>query len=156
MESFFSAVATSLKRGLYGRQIPVNFAKFFRTTVYRTSLGDCFWSYWIIIYRSEEKSWFDFKEIFINCYCQYPLKENFPWKSKWSNFIRWNWRHLKGDINFSEWSFSIRFSRKIFFKRKLTLNLTVKSMYRVITKKSSIHVVILFLIHFVPYTLENT
>ena len=24
-------------------------------------------------------------------YGQFPLKENFPWKSKWSNFIGWNW-----------------------------------------------------------------
>ena len=25
---------------------------------------------------------------------QFPLKENFPWKSKWANFIAWNLRHI--------------------------------------------------------------
>ena len=26
-------------------------------------------------------------------------KKNFPWKSEWSNFVGWNWRHPKGKID---------------------------------------------------------
>ena len=47
---------------------------------------------------------------------QFPFKENFSWKSKWRNFIGWNWRHLS--INEIV---SVRFPRNVFVKRKLRL-----------------------------------
>ena len=55
---------------------------------------------------------------------QFLLKENFPWKSKWSNFNGWDWHTLKVTsvssnkmATFTKW---FRFPLKIFFKRNLT------------------------------------
>ena len=48
-------------------------------------------------------------------YDQFPLEENVMWKSKWSNFKGWNWRHLKGDINFNQWYCFVKIFLKINF-----------------------------------------
>ena len=40
--------ATSLKKKMWYKYFPVNFAKFSKDLFYRTPLDDCFWTYWKI------------------------------------------------------------------------------------------------------------
>ena len=73
---FFNKVAglkppTLLKKRLWHRCFPVNFAKFLRTPLYRTPLDDCFWSMLtkynhILVQNSPKYRWGIFLSAFLS------------------------------------------------------------------------------------------
>ena len=44
-----------------------------------------------LFFKVRKQAKFNLIEVNIMSKGQFPLKENYPWKSKWSNFIGWNW-----------------------------------------------------------------